>query len=606
MGFKNGENMKIAYLDGIRLYRVLYAGFQNLLEDQEYLNKINVFPVPDGDTGTNMAFTLMGIIEHIQAHPDLPLNELSAKVADSALDNARGNSGVIMAQFFQGLDQGLREFDAVNTIQFADACKIAVDEAYTALMNPREGTILSVMRAWSDALGKAAAKTADFQELWTVSINAAQVALDHTPEQLKVLKDAGVVDAAGQGFLSILNGIMTFMDAGDIRKLPVIETGFSPVALSMGEQTADDLKFPFCTECIVVSDNISRSELSDMLRDRGDSIVIAGSKHRAKIHIHTMEPGELFKDLGAFGEVTQQKVDDMREQNASIRSEQSVALVVDSTCDLPAELIEKHHIHTVPVRLNFGKEQYIDRVTITNDEFYSKLARSSVHPQTSQPPPTDFRRLYQFLSSHYESVLSVHLPAVLSGTLQNASAALDKVEFKGEKRLLDSLSVSAGTGVTVLELAEALEQGATFNELLELAETSIQNTEIYIGLETLDAVTRGGRLSVGKRKIIDLLRLNLVLTIKKDGYLKPCGVTLGRKHLFSKFEKFVLKKAGMRPVKRIGIVHGSNPEIAEGYRQSMEKQFPQATVFVSDFCPALGVHGGVGAVGIALQFEPSK
>ena len=595
--------MKIAYLDGIRLYRVLYAGFQNLLEDQEYLNKINVFPVPDGDTGTNMAFTLMGIIEHIQAHRDLKLNELSGMVAEAALDNARGNSGVIMAQFFQGLYQGLSDFEAVNTTQFAAACKTAVDEADTALMNPREGTILSVMRAWSESLLVSSAKTPDFQEVWRAALEDAQVALDYTPEQLQVLKDAGVVDAAGQGFLSIISGVMGFMDTGDIRKLPVIEAGFTPVALDIGDLSTDSLIYPFCTECIIIKENVSREDLSDFLRDKGDSIVIAGSKDRAKIHIHTSDPGQLFGDLASFGEVTQQKVDDMREQNASIRSSEKVALVVDSTCDLPADIIEHFHIHTVPVRLNFGKDQYIDRVTISNEEFYRKLEKSSVHPQTSQPPPTDFRRLYQFLASHYESVISIHLPAILSGTLQNATAALNKVDFKGQKHLFDSLSVSAGTGLTVLELAEALEAGATYDELIKLANHSIQNTEIFIGLKSLDAVTRGGRLSVGKRKIIDLLRLNLVLTIKKDGFLKPCGITLGRKNLFDKFERFVLKKAAGKPIKRIGIVHGSNPLVAEQYRESLSQRFPETYIFVSDFCPALGVHGGVGAMGIALQYK---
>lgn len=594
--------MKIAYLDGVRFYRVLYAGIQSLLDEQEYLNKINVFPVPDGDTGTNMAFTLMGIIEHIQPHSRVPLNELNHLIAEAALDNARGNSGVILAQFFQGLSQGLAPFAAVNTSQFAAATKIAVDEAYTALLNPREGTILSVMRAWSDSMEKASQTSADFQHIWKVSMAASQKALDYTPEQLQVLKDAGVVDAAGRGFQSILEGVMTFMDTGNIRQLPEIEIEFSSVAMEMAEQTLDNLNYPFCTECIVVAENISRDALNKAIQDKGDSVVIAGSKHRAKIHIHTDDPAELFGLLENYGEVQQQKVDDMRDQNKSAHSENKIALVVDSTCDLPAEIIEKHHIHVVPVRLNFGKEQFIDRVTITTDEFYTRLARSNVHPQTSQPPPADFRRMYQFLSSHYESVISLHLPAVLSGTLQNASAALEKVKFRGEGKLFDILSVSAGSGMVALEAAEAIDAGAEFLEVEKIIRKAIQNTDIFIGLKTLDAVLKGGRLSVNKKRIIDFLGLNLILGINKEGYLKPCGATVGRNNLFKKFEKFVMKKASKRTIKRIGIVHGMNPDVAEDYRKSFSAEYPEATILVSDFCPALGVHGGVGAVGIALQY----
>ena len=594
--------MKIAYLDGVRLYRVLYAGIQSLLDEQDYLNKINVFPVPDGDTGTNMAFTLMGVIEHIQPHNSLALNELSGVVAEASLDSARGNSGVIMAQFFQGLSQGLKPYSAVNTSQFSQATQVAVEESYTALVNPVEGTILSVMQAWSDSLVEASRTSPDFQKVWKISLEAAQIALDYTPEQLKVLKDAGVVDAAGRGFVCILEGVMNFMDTGDVRRLPSIETGFASVALEMDELTADNLAFPFCTECIIAGENIPRDKLSQTMKPLGDSIVIAGSKHRAKIHIHTDDPANLFEVLSQFGEIQQQKVDDMREQNKSARSEQRIALVVDSTCDLPPDILEKHHIHVVPVRLNFGKEQYIDRVTITNEEFYSKLAHSKHHPQTSQPPPADFKRMYQFLASHYESVISLHLPEVLSGTFQNATAALEKVNFK-EKIIIDSLSISAGTGVVALEIAQAIDQGSTFPELIELAHESIKKTEIFIALKKLDAVQKGGRLSVNKRRLIDFMALNLVLGITEEGFLKPRGATFGRKNIFKKFEKFVLKKAKDRPIKRIGILHGVNPNTAESLKLVFEKVYPDAYVFVTDFCPALGVHAGVGAIGIALQYK---
>ncbi|NQV50448.1 MAG: DegV family EDD domain-containing protein [Candidatus Marinimicrobia bacterium] len=595
--------MKIAYLDGKRLYRVLYAGIQSLLDEQEYLNKINVFPVPDGDTGINMAFTLMGIVEHIQHHSRLALNELSQLVADAALDNARGNSGVIMAQFFQGLSQGLAPFSEVNTSQFAVATNSAVDEAYTALMNPIEGTILSVLRSWSDSFMEASKTSPDFQKVWKISLDAAQAALDRTPEQLKVLKDAGVVDAAGRGFLCILEGVMAFMDTGDIRQLPKIDSGFSSTSLEMENLSVSNLAFPFCTECIVVAEDISRIALSKALSPLGDSIVIAGSKHRAKIHIHTDDPGRLFEIARQYGQVQQEKVDDMREQNKSLRSQQEIALVVDSTCDLPSEIMEQHHIHVVPVRLNFGKEQYIDRVTITNEEFYAKLRGSSIHPQTSQPPPADFKRMYQFLSSHYKSILALHLPQVLSGTYQNSSAALEKVIFQGQQVILDTFSVSAGSGIIALEVVEAIEAGKAFEEVIEIAKHAIQNTQIFIALKTLDAVQRGGRLSLRKRRLIDLLHLNIVLSINKDGFLKPCGATFGRKQLFSKFEKFVLRKVKNRSIKRIGIMHGVNPETAEQLRKTFSSLFPEASILVADLCPALGVHGGVGAVGIALQYD---
>jgi DegV family protein with EDD domain len=595
--------MKVAYLNGTRFYRVLYSGVQNLLDEQDYLNKINVFPVPDGDTGTNMAFTLMGIIEHIRSHSDMVLNNLSHEVAEAALDNARGNSGVILAQFFQGLREGLSEFSEVNTVQFADATKVGVDEAYTALMNPQEGTILSVLRAWSDSLIEAAKTSADFEHILRVAMQHSQKALEHTPEQLKVLKDAGVVDAAGQGFQIMLQGIMNYIETGSIRKLPSIKSDFTVSTVAMSDQEFDNLNYPYCTECIVAAPNISRDDLNKFLRPKGDSIVIAGSKERAKIHIHTDDPGELFTSLEQFGEVSQQKVDDMREQNKSVHDAGKVALVVDSTCDIPLEVLDKHHIHVVPVRLNFGKEHFIDRVTITNNEFYQKLETSKDHPQTSQPPPADFSRMYQFLASHYESVISLHIPKVLSGTYQNAAKGMEGVKFRGNKLLLDSLSLSAGTGITALEIVDAIEANLDFDSIREIAENSIQNTQIYIGLKNLEAVMKGGRLSLGKRKLIDLLRLNLVLGVNKEGYLKPVGATLGQKNLYDKLLKFILKKIEDRPVKRIGVVHAMIPDIAKSYKNILQEHYPDAHVFIAQICPALGVHGGIGAAGVAVQYD---
>jgi DegV family protein with EDD domain len=600
---KNSEElMKIAYLDGTRLYRVLYAGIQSLLDEQDYLNKINVFPVPDGDTGTNMAYTLMGVIEHIQSQSNRPLNDLSELVAEAALDHARGNSGVILAQFFHGLAEGLAAFSEVNTGQFASASKLAVDKAYTALMEPREGTILSVLRAWAEELESASELHADFALVFDAARVRAQSALEKTPDQLEVLKKAGVVDAAGQGFLNMLDGIAAFTKTGDIRRLPRIETSFSDAAAVIGNMELGDLNYPYCTECILVGQEISREDLNKLLIPLGDSIVIAGSKNRVKIHIHTDDPKQLFTILENFGEVHQQKVDDMRDQHASVQSERKIALVVDSTCDLPPEVLEQHHIHVVPVRLAFGSKHYIDRVTITSDEFYGLLQSSRHHPTTSQPPPADFRRMYQFLSSHYESVISLHLPQVLSGTLQNANTAMEKINFKGETALIDSLSVSAGTGMIVMEAAEAIESGADFNEVLLAVQQSIHKTKIFIGLESLDAIRRGGRLGSGKKRLIDFLRLNLILSINEEGYLKPNGVTWGRKNILEKFERFVFKKIRNQTIKRIGIVHGMNLPRATLYEKHFKQQYPDADIFISEICPALGVHGGAGVVGVAVQF----
>ncbi len=594
--------MKIAYLDSHRLYRVLYAGIQNLLREQDYLNQINVFPVPDGDTGTNMAFTLMGIVEGVQPeqHEELPI--LGRAVADAALDNARGNSGVILAQFFQGLSEGILDRMKLSTVQFAEAVDQAVKSAYTAMTDPREGTILTVLRRWGEHLLEHAPSNHDFVALLESSLQAARDALADTPNLLEVLKKAGVVDAAGHGFVSMLEGVHNFMLHGDLRDLPdqahplSVESGAVPV------KDLSDLHFPFCTECIVIGEAIDREEMSARISILGDSLIIAGSRERAKIHIHTARPAELFEILENWGRVTNQKVDDMRKQQDSAAVSGGIALVVDSTCDLPAELMDAYHIHMVPVRVNFGDDQYIDKVTINSAEFYHKLQTDSRHPQTSQPPPGDFNRMYRFLASHHDSIISLHVPHASSGTLQNAERALDQIDLP-RKKVIDSLSLSIGEGLIALELAEAIAAGADYETVVALAEATIPQVKIFVHVETLDAALRGGRVSLRKKNLIDLLRLNPILTMNPNGKVGVDGVTRGHTDKLTKFLNYCEKQVRKRGIKRIGIAHADNPAGAKETLARCQTAFPTAEIYQTEVCPALGAHAGHHAIGLAFQFE---
>lgn len=594
--------MKIAYLDGRRLYRVLYAGIQTILDRQDYLNKINVFPVPDGDTGTNMAYTLMGIVERMRSHLSLPLGELSQEVANAAIDNARGNSGAILAQFFQGFAEAVMGKAKLSTAQFADAVSAASQSAYQALSHPREGTILSVIKTWSISLKEKAHHYRDYLSLMEASLQEAQEALRRTPEQLAVLKKAGVVDAAGQGFVDILEGMLHFIRSGNLRHTQKLEMSLAD-SVDLEEVHPEDinLDYPFCTECVITGEGFDRQALLAELEHRGDSIVVAGSSQHMKIHLHTLEPGKVFNHLRSLGQLSQQKVDDMRIQKKAAADPNAIALVVDSTCDLPDELFDRFQIHTIPVRLNFGEEEFIDKITITGDEFYQRLLTDKHHPKTSQPPLGDVRRVFKFLSSHYSHVVSIHVPRNSSGTLQGIEAGLKDVAFKN-KAVIDGYSLSIGTGLIVIEAGEAIEAGESFENVIRRIETAVHKTQVFVGLDSLDAVFRGGRVSDKKKKLVEALHLNPILTMNKNGFVESAGVTFGRKNKFVKFTRFVLKKIGDRAVKRIGVVHAVNPDAARIAVETLVKHFPHSEIYQSTVGPALGVHAGRNALGIAVQF----
>ena len=587
--------MAIEYIDGIRLYRSITAGLRRVVSRQEYLNKINVFPVPDGDTGTNMAYTLTSIEDGIQNNAYSDIKKMSMKIADSALDGARGNSGAILAQFFVGFADGIKDVKKLNTAEFSQAIAHAKNYSYDALTKPREGTILSVIGGWSESLETSSKISNDFLSILSTGLIAAQKALDNTPNQLEVLAKAGVLDAGAQGFVDMLSGIQEFIESGSITEaeLKIIEE-LEEVATTTNE------KFRYCTECIILGENIPRRLLQERLMDLGNSIVLAGTKIKAKVHIHSDNPHSVFSLCKEYGSVKGEKTDDMIKQQADAHSSHSsTAIIVDSGCDLPDELIDNMNIHVIPVRLNFGDTHYVDKVSLTSDEFWKELEKNPMHPQTSQPSPGDFRRQYQFLSSHYESAVSIHLPEALSGTYQSAlTAARSLSSFP--VNILDSFSGSIGTGLIAMRTAEAIIEGKNIDEINIIAKQAIENTQLYVGLNTLDNIVKGGRISPTVKKIANFFKINPYLAFKKEG-LKPVGLSFGNKNKSEKFRKFVENKIPQNKKVRVGISHAQMNTFVDDWRKDLIRKFGDDNVIITDVGPALGVHAGPKVLCFAIQ-----
>ena len=588
--------MSIEYIDGIRLYRSLIAGLRRVVSRQEYLNKINVFPVPDGDTGTNMAYTLTSIEERIQNNAYSDIKKMSMAIADSALDGARGNSGAILAQFFVGFADGIKDVKKINTDEFSQAISHAKNYSYDALTKPREGTILSVIRSWSESLESSSKKSNDFLTILSSGLINAQKALEKTPQQLEVLAKAGVLDAGAQGFVDMLSGIQEFVELGSITEtdLTIIESFEKEVITTTNE------KYQYCTECIILGENIPRRLLKERLMDLGDSIVLAGTKIKAKVHIHSDEPHKVFTLCKEYGSIQGEKTDDMIKQQADAHSSHSsTAIIVDSGCDLPEEIIDTMNIHVIPVRLNFGNTHYVDKVSLTSDEFWKELKTNPNHPQTSQPSPGDFRRQYQFLSSHYESAISIHLPEALSGTYQSAITAAKSLSTFSVN-ILDSFSGTIGTGLIAMRTAEAIAKGKNTNEVKIIAKQAIENTQLYVGLDNLDNIVKGGRISPTVKKIANFFKINPYLAFKKDG-LKPVGISFGNNDKANKFRKFVENKIPKNKKVRIGISHAQMNIFVENWIKSLINRFGENNVITTDIGPALGVHTGPKVLCFAIQ-----
>ena len=339
--------IQIKYINGIRFKRFIITSAQRINQMEQYLNDINVFPVADGDTGTNLAATMSNIVKEVKKCKDASFARVSSVIADSALMGARGNSGAILAQFFQGLAEATQDKVRLSTESFAQAAIKAAEQARKAISQPQEGTIITVMKDWAEHLVKNAPYTPDFVELFKKSLSKAKESLAKTPDKLLLLKRAGVVDAGAQGFVNILEGIVNFIEYGKVRSLEVLSSTGERIRSFNLDKIDSGINFRFCAECLLEGINLDLGTVRQKLSSLGDSLIIAGSEHKAHIHIHTDNPEDVFTELSECGTIVKTKVDDMRKQHTKIKADahgESIGLVTDSTCDLPLEIIKKYNI----------------------------------------------------------------------------------------------------------------------------------------------------------------------------------------------------------------------------------------------------------------------
>ena len=417
----------VQILTGPRLARALRAGALAVAREQETLNRINVFPVPDADTGANLASTLRAAAAALTTPNELTVGQTARTAADAALDGARGNSGAIFAQFLHGMAEAIGSRVSVTTREFAAAARRGADSAQQALSQPVDGTILSVVKAWAAGLEEQTTRIHDFGELLSRALVQAREALANTPKQLAVLAKHGVVDAGGQGFVYFLEGVSTLMrdrNAASWRRAGLSLAQPTPFAAAHADL---DLAYRFCSEGLLSGNQLDRKAVARAVEPLGGSLVVAGGGSRLRVHLHTNEPQRLFTRLAEFGTVERTKIDDMVLQQLAAR-EATVAVVTDSSCDLSEATSHAIGLVRVPLTVSFGEETFTDGVDITPPQFYQRLASSPAMPKTSQPAVGEFRSTFQRLLETHEAVISVNLSSGVSGTYQAAAAAAQQVD----------------------------------------------------------------------------------------------------------------------------------------------------------------------------------
>ena len=304
-------------VDAKLLARMFLAGAKNLEVKKEWINELNVFPVPDGDTGTNMTLTIMSAIKEVNALSDITMESLAKAISSGSLRGARGNSGVILSQLLRGFTKSIKEHDVLDAIALARAFDKGVETAYKAVMKPKEGTILTVARGVADKALELAEDAENLQEFFEDILAEGNDVLSKTPDMLPVLKEAGVVDSGGQGLMVVLEGAYDAFMGKEINL--EFDAGETAKVVKISPQAEADIKFGYCTEFIIVlnkefTDNDERS-FKEYLSSLGDSIVCVADDEVVKIHVHTNDPGLAIQRALTYGSLSRIKIDNMREEH---------------------------------------------------------------------------------------------------------------------------------------------------------------------------------------------------------------------------------------------------------------------------------------------------
>ena len=597
----------IAYVDGPRLARAVLAAADWVAAGREEINRINVFPVPDGDTGTNFSLTLRAVADALRALGDASLPETAGTMARAAVLGARGNSGMMLAHFLLGFTESLGPCTAARAPDIARAIRQGADRLYESLDDPREGTILTVARDAAVAAEPTAASSNDVAAFMRRLLEEGEAALARTPELLAVLKEAGVVDAGGKGFVRMLEGVVRYIHGQPIESVTTSgEADVSALVPAAQVDVAAERDFQYCTEVLVRGDRLPpANEVRSAMHAFGGSTVVALMGDILKIHVHTDTPEAVFSYAARWGRVDTRKAEDMRQQHRRLAHPQrrGVAIVADSSADLPDPVLDQHQIALVPLQVMFGSSAFRDRVELKPEEFYRRLRQSPDLPTTSQPTPAAFIQAFRDATQAANEVVAVLLGSNLSGTFASAQAAIRAGELQGV-HLVDTRSASLGVGLLALRGAELAEAGWPAGRIAAELTRIRGHAGMLLTVDRYDNLLRSGRISRGKAWLAGMLDVKPILSFDADGQVVPVERVRGRENVEARILALLAERLTPRPRRlRFGIAHADAPEAAQRMRAAVVQRFAPQDCFVTLATGVLGAHVGPGAWGIFYQVE---
>ena len=587
------------------LKRMMIFSYERIEREKEEINKINVFPVPDQDTGNNAAHTLLGIKEAISGKKFKNLDELSDTILDGALTAAHGNTGVIYTGFLAGFLSVLKGKDRINSTDLARAFLKGAERARSSIQDPKEGTILDVIDAVANVFLEESKKESDIPKIFKKATKKANEALLATREKMEILKKANVVDAGGLAYLMILESQLESLEGDGKEKIYENEERLSEKV----KKFIQTISYRYEVVFLVKNRLLDKEDLENRLSPLGDSLEVLKIGDKTKVHIHTDLPDEVKKIANESGDVQSLRIEDLAEEVADgkTRKVSSVGIVVDDAAAVLPKILERYHIDIVPMKINWLKSETTSTQDVCQRINEMEKNKVKILPRISQVTSKDYLKVFNQQLKRFDKVLYIGLGSRFSNCYNSAEKAKKIINKPNKVFILDSSHIIAGEALLVLRAIELIQEGKCSSSIIRKIQDLILKTKLYIALKNpkwIKDINIMTKSQIGWVRKISKIGFYSIVTVEKDIIVQK-GAGFGKDipvALFRKVEKESRRLRMDGKKVRVVINYTDNLKSAERLRLMFKQKDGFEVSFISPVSPVICI--AVGPEALIVGWQP--
>lgn len=574
-----------------------------VIDNESNINKINYFPVSDKDTGTNMATTLEMLIADYTS--SRTFDECLDKVSEIVFDNARGNSGILLSIWMSGMNKLPLMKDEITPREFLRMFESANGALRKHLGDFMPGTMVSFLQAFVADLERAFEESiSDIEERLEWVRHQLKQHLHQTMEDNPALKPHGVVDSGALGMYFFTSTLISHLADGETSIDVKAHHELSNEALLQqheAHQTHHHAEPPtsrYCTEAKLVIDDANLDEAKRIITSHGDCDLFLKRGKKLRFHVHCNHPQKLFGELMEIAEVKAPKVEDMLRQYQASTHQKKIALLADTSADLSEELLEKYHIHLIPLSILMGNHEALDVLGIEASALYKNINDRGLKATTATPKMGYVKRILEFLKATHDEVLVITLSSNMSGTYDVVS----KLSEGDEKiRVFDSKTTAGALGWLVAKAGELIEAGEPMDSIYLKLLQYRDNPSIYAAVDSLASMVASGRVSALKGRIAQAVHMKPIISISDEGRGIIYDKSFSRQASHKKLLNIVKAKNKKNPIKQYSVLHVNEDKLAANFAKELEAMLKMPPKFIKPISTVIGLHIGQGALVVAVD-----